>query len=637
MRSLIGIFFLSIASLALPSVGFADCTIDSNGPADAPEIRLSQLGLQTGASSKAVFSSATQTPTSWSLYNSERELVTSGRTFVFGESVASGSHVHQIELPDNLPAGENFTVESCGAQSRPFAISERPYSKLAEDSLSYFFQNRSGIEIAGRYVPEPQFARDAGHISETLTCFAGEDMRGTNWPGCDHVLDVTGGWYDAGDFGKYAVNGGISTWMLLNAYERLDALQKTKSWPDNRVPMPENDNGISEILDEARWQIEFLLSLQIPQGVRMSVPIGAQTEKEGAPLDLTEVDVSGMAHHKVHAAKWPGLPLLPSDADQTRYLYPPSTAATLNVSAVAAQCARIWREIDPVFANRCLIAAISTYNAARRNPEIFARRNFDGGGPYNDLDLTDEFGWAAAELYATTGQTEYITSLARTPGAYWLARNGESALGDISWNSVDQLPVATMLTASQYVSDNDRARAATILINIADGYLDDAAQDGYGLPFPPTRYGWGSNGDVASRSIALGYAYDVTGDSKYREALISIMDYLTGRNPLDQSYVAGHGQRAVRKVHHRFWAEGANPDWPPAAPGALSGGPNAGYAPDEHQKANLGDCAPMTCWADDHTAFALNEVAINWNAALFWLASYLDTTPPAQPNSTTTE
>lgn len=637
MRRVLSVFFLSAASLTLAPNVLAECSIDANGPADAPAIRLSQIGLQTSTEGMAVFSSTYRQPIEWSLYNSDSNLVASGDTFVFGESAASGDHVHQISLPSNLPVGTHYTLRSCGSESRPFEVSEHPYATLAEDSLSYFFQNRSGIEIAEEYVPEPQFARAAGHVSEQITCFSGEDMWGTQWPGCVHVLEATGGWYDAGDFGKYAVNGGISTWMLLNAYERLQSLQQTETWPDGRVPMPENGNGLSEILDEARWQVEFLLSLQIPQGVQMSVPIGAQSENDGGPLALTETDVSGMAHHKVHAAKWPGLPLLPSDADQTRYLYPPSTGATLNVSAVAAQCARIWREIDPVFANRCLIAAVSTYNAALRNPDIFARRNFDGGGPYNDLDVSDEFGWAAAELYITTGQAEYLTSLVKTPGAYWLARNGDSQLGDISWNSVDQLPVASMLSASDRVSDNDSARAKRILIEIADRYLVDASKDGYGLPYPASSYEWGSNGGVASRAIALGYAYDVTGDTKYRDALIAIMDYLTGRNPLDQSYVAGHGQRAVRQVHHRFWAEGADPNWPPAAPGALSGGPNAKYKPDEYQKAVLGDCAPMTCWADDYTAFALNEVAINWNAALFWLASYLDTTPPAQPNTTLAE
>ena len=301
MRRFLSVFFLSTASLALAPATLAECSIEDTGLADAPAIRLSQIGVQHGTRGQAVLSTRHQHPTPWSLYNAQRGLVASGETAVFGLSEASGDHVHHISLPSDLPIDTDYTLESCGGKSRPFAVLEEPYSKLAEDSLSYFFQNRSGIEIAEEYVPEPQFARAAGHMSELITCYSGKDQYGTEWPGCEHVLDVTGGWYDAGDFGKYAVNGGISTWMLLNAYERLQLQQKTKSWSDGRVPMPENGNGLSEILDEARWQIEFLLSLQIPQGTRMSVPIGAQSENTGRPLELTEVDVSGMAHHKVHA------------------------------------------------------------------------------------------------------------------------------------------------------------------------------------------------------------------------------------------------------------------------------------------------------------------------------------------------
>jgi endoglucanase len=37
-----------------------------------------------------------------------------------------------------------------------------------------------------------------------------------------------------------------------------------------------------------------------------------------------------------------------------------------------------------------------------------------------------------------------------------------------------------------------------------------------------------------------------------------------------------------------------------------------------------GQCAPQTCWADDYRAFTQNEVTINWNAPLFWVAAWLD-------------
>ena len=132
-------------------------------------------------------------------------------------------------------------------------------------------------------------------------------------------LDVSGGWYDAGDHGKYVVNGGISTWELLSTYERARHARtgQTDKLGDGTLAIPESGNKVPDILDEARWELEFLLKMQVP---------------DGKPL-------AGMAHHKMHDEQWTGLPLLPSDDPQKRELHPPSTAATLNLAATAAQAA----------------------------------------------------------------------------------------------------------------------------------------------------------------------------------------------------------------------------------------------------------------------------------------------------------
>ncbi|WP_239670948.1 glycoside hydrolase family 9 protein, partial [Vibrio variabilis] len=81
-------------------------------------------------------------------------------------------------------------------------------------------KTESGVEIQKAYVQRADLARPAGHASDRVTCFDKEDAWGNQWPGCDLSIDVTGGWYDAGDHGKYTVNGGITTWTLLNLYER---------------------------------------------------------------------------------------------------------------------------------------------------------------------------------------------------------------------------------------------------------------------------------------------------------------------------------------------------------------------------------------------------------------------------------
>jgi endoglucanase len=105
------------------------------------------------------------------------------------------------------------------------------------------------------------------------------------------------------------------------------------------------------------------------------------------------------------------------------------------------------------------------------------------------------------------------------------------------------------------------------------------------------------------------------------------MDYLLGRNPLDQSYVSGYGARPMRNPHHRFWAHQLNPAYPSPPPGVLSGGPNNSSMGDPVASTMRGTCAPQTCWRDMAMAWTQNEVAINWNAPFFWVAAFLDEAP----------
>ncbi len=134
---------------------------------------------------------------------------------------------------------------------------------------------------------------------------------------------------------------------------------------------------------------------------------------------------------------------------------------------------------------------------------------------------------------------------------------------------------------------------------------------------------------MLNRAIVLALASDFTGEDEYRNAVIDAMDYILGRNPLDQSFVSGYGERPLSNPHHRFWARSVEAELPPPPPGALSGGPNSTYSTDKVARELIDDgCAPQTCWADDIRAYSLNEVAINWNAPLVWVAAFLDEPPP---------
>src|SRR6185437_2059860 len=108
--------------------------------------------------------------------------------------------------------------------------------------------------------------------------------------------------------------------------------------------------------------------------------------------------------------------LLPAQDPQPRELHPVSTAATLNLAAVAAQAVRIYCKYDPALAARALAAARTAYAAAKANPALYApASDGNGGGAYNDDNVTDEFYWAAAELFLTTGEKQFADDVLASP------------------------------------------------------------------------------------------------------------------------------------------------------------------------------------------------------------------------------
>ena len=568
-------------------------------PDTGPVVRVNQVGYIPALPKFASVVSDTTTPLSWELKDQNGNVVESGNTTVFGYDEASDDTIHIVDFSSVDIAGTDYVLDVNGVESYPFDITTALYDQLRYDALAYFYHSRSGIEIEAQYVGE-EYARPAGHIGvdpnqgdTSVPCAPDID--------CDYSLDVSGGWYDAGDHGKYVVNGGISLWTMLNQYERtlhVDSAN-TDAFDDGKMAIPENDNDIPDILDEARWNMEFMLKMQVP---------------EGEPK-------AGMAHHKMHDDQWTPLPMLPHLDPQPRYLRPPSTAATLNLAATAAQCARIWENIDPAFAQQCLTVAETAWQAALDNPTDYAPvTDTTGGGPYNDDNVTDEFYWAAAELFITTGEAVYQDYMVDSPhykgaslsadGFFW----GEvAALGDLS------LALVPNEFASEDISDIRTAIATT-----ADTMVANINTQGYPNPYKPdtNEYVWGSNSSTLNNAIVMAAAYDYTEDTTYRDAVFTSMDYLLGRNGLNQSYITGYGEKASQNQHHRFWANQIDDSLPIPPAGTLAGGPNSELQ-DPIAARDLVGCAPQKCYIDDIDSYSTNEVTINWNAPLAWVAHFL--------------
>ncbi|AEE45837.1 glycoside hydrolase family 9 protein [Cellulomonas fimi] len=589
-------------------------------PDTGSRVRVNQVGYLTEGPKRATLVTTQTGPVAWELVSGST-VVASGSTTPRGTDQTAGVDVHVVDFGDVTTPG-TYTLRADGETSHPFVIGDDLYQQLRYDALDYFYPVRSGIAIDGSILGDPRFTRPAGHVGrpgdaganqgdDAVPCITPTEAQNLygDWT-CDYTLDVTGGWYDAGDHGKYVVNGGIAVAQVMSAYERAlhaptgDVAALGDGTLD--IPLDEQTNGVPDPLDEARWELEWMLRMQVPAG---------------QPL-------AGMVHHKVHDVDWTGLPLLPSDDPQGRRLHRPSTAATLNLAAAAAQGARLWEPYDAGFAAELLDAARTAYAAAVATPDLYAPApNADpspGGGPYDDTDVSDEFYWAAGELFLTTGEPQFrdavlanelhTADIFSAGGMYW----GETAaLGRMDLAVVEsEIPGRTAIRQS--------------VVDGAETYLARQAAQPFGTAYAGTAdgvYEWGSNSAVLNNQVVLGTAFDLTGDQRFADAVLESMDYLLGRNGLNLSYVTGYGDVFSDDQHSRWFAHSLTDALPNPPVGSVAGGPNSDvgtwdpvigglYGPDHM-------CAPQLCYVDDIQSWSTNEITVNWNSALSWVASFV--------------
>ena len=616
-----GVCFPAGTVIEFDNMSLVDKTSDENDYVPEPEweragILTNQLGYFADFEKKATLLSDSSSEIKFSLVDESGSEVYSGKSEVFGLDEDSGDMVHILDFSKADKPGIYKLVADDGKESREFKIGvASEYSSMLYDSLNFFYQNRSGIDIESQYISsgDPQaLARSGGHMNDNGTVL---NVWGYNGP--SENVEGTGGWYDAGDHGKYVVNGGISVWLLQNMYE-LALYSGTESvFSDGKMLIPENSNSYPDILDETRWEMEWILKMQVNGG-----------------------EYDGMAYHKLHDEKWTGLAVAPADDPQPRVVYPPTTAATLNLAACAAQSARLWKGIDDAFSGKCLDAAVKAFDAALAHPDMYAAmEDAPGGGPYGDDDASDEFYWAACELYITTGEKTYLDHMKKSE--YYCSvlselKGGESVntFGTFDWGHTATLGTLSLLITDNDLPGGDIEKAEKSLVKAADAFVKAEDAQGYGLPYSSSTlsykdssvgYLWGSNSFVLDNAVVISYAYIRTGNTDYINGAICAMDYILGRNANDYSYVTGYGMHASKYPHHRFWAYLVDENFPMAPSGILVGGPNSGME-DPWVKGSgwkKGQIPPAKCYLDHIEAYSVNECAINWNASLAWMTAFV--------------
>ena len=478
---------------------------------------------------------------------------------------------------------------SAGKHKQQVIIAEKPYGDIAVAAMKSYYLQRTGMPIEEKYAGK--YARPAAHPDTNVqihpSAASAQRPAGT-------VIESPYGWYDAGDYNKYIVNSGFTVGTMLMAYqinkENLDKMN---------LNIPESGNNVPDFLDEIMYNLKWMLTMQDP--------------------------ADGGVYHKLTTPNFEGF-IMPKDCKQQRYVVQKSTQAALDFAATMALAARIYNAYSEYgeFCKEATAAAERAYAWAVKNPGVMYdqpgnNEKYDpdvATGMYDDKNAEDEFFWAATELYLTTKQTAYLAQAkAFSPKKFMLPSWGNiSGLGAMQW--LNQVILGTeeakdictncmkkslKAQCDKWIEEMNGSSFHSVTGNHAEDFI------------------WASNSEMgAGRGIMLMYQYTLTKDSKYRDAAMSTLDYIFGRNATGYCFVTGFGTQRVMHPHQRLSSADGITD---PLPGFLIGGPNRGQQDKEHVPP-YPSSIPDESYMDHEGSYASNEVAINWNAYLVNLLSW---------------
>ncbi len=383
------------------------------------------------------------------------------------------------------------------------------------------------------------------------------------------------------------VNAGITVGTLLMAYE---LFPERFSFDDLNIP--ESGNAVPDILDEARYELDWLFKMQASSG--------------GVYFKVTRENFSGF--------------VMPSNDTANRYIYQISSTATADFAAVMARASRVYADFDSAFSSECLAAAVKAWAFLKANPSIVPTGGFKnpGGtntGEYGDGNDSDERLWAAAELFAVTDGTEY--------NDYFTSHYGNGQINsEMGWQNVRIMALLTYLTLTRPASSSAaQAKIQSSLMNYCYNLITEINNSGFRAAVKPGEFNWGSNSNALNRAVVLIIGYDYMKDPDLLTAAQDQLNYIYGCNANNISYVTGVGEHHVMHPHHRPSAADGITE---PVPGLLAGGPDQ-YLNDDVLKAHYTSATPPAlCYIDDQGSYASNEIAINWNAPLVFVTGYFN-------------
>ena len=469
--------------------------------------------------------------------------------------------------------GEYKIITQAGEESYPFTIGKFIYKQVFQDAVRFFYLQRCGEEISEAY--GDKWAHPACHT--TLARIYGSNKK----------IEVTGGWHDAGDYGRYIVATSKTVADLMLAYEA------NPEAFNQEFDVPRKDKQLPYILEEIKGQLIWMLKMQDQE--------------------------SGGVYHKVTCARFPGHHTMPQDEQEELIVCPISTNATGTFAAVMAMAYEVYQKVDNQLAEQCLSAArqawkylMDTPTSKFKNPEGIIT------GEYGSKSDLEERYWAAAQLFKATGEVQYKEQ------AEEYAKREE--LVELEQDEIKEMEQEKLIFAYGWSATGAYGDKAYLSANGAnpevctkimrrmkqkgDYLLRQAHQDGYGIYSSEKIYLWGSNMYILMLGLFLKDVYEIDKKEAYIEQASHYIDYCFGLNPLNLCYITGYGTVYPKHPHHRpSMAKQI------AIPGMLVGGANEWLA-DPVAQEYLKETPAAKCYLDHEESFGTNEVDIYWNSML---------------------
>ncbi|MBT1705052.1 glycoside hydrolase family 9 protein [Chryseosolibacter indicus] len=472
--------------------------------------------------------------------------------------VSSGDKAWWFDFSSVNAPGKYYILDvNKDVRSYEFNIGDDVYKNILKHAVRSFFYQRVGFEKATKYAGA-EWADAASHIKNLQDKNARQYNRQND---ASTERDVSGGWYDAGDYNKY------TNWTANYVVDFMRAyLEAPGVWGDD-YNIPESGNHVPDILDEARWGIDHLLRMQNENGSVLSIV--------------------GLSHASP-----------PSSAAGPTLYGTPSTSATLNTAAAFAIASKVYGGRGMIsYSNKLKDSAIKAWNWANANPNVIFKNNDNASGTAGlgaGQQETDDYGRLVAKLEAAVFLFE-ITNETKYRDFF---DSNYSKVHLIEWNFAYPFETANQEILLYYTK---LPKATPSVVNPIKAVYKDAmngeenlaayynAKDPYRAHIKD--YTWGSNSTKGSQGLMfmdlITYGIDDTKNEDAAVAAVGYINYLHGVNPLSLVYLSNMyaygADNGVNEFYHSWFANGSS-KWDRAgvstygpAPGYVTGGPNPGY------------------------------------------------------------